>query len=209
MVGIKTYLELRPEARSDLQDAVDVVFFPGGYCGFQAVEGGRVNACLAAGQHVLEDCGGDPMTVFREVARQSSHARFLLDGARFLLDRPLAVGRVPYGMVREVSDGPYFVGDQAAVIPSFCGEGMGLALRSGRLAAEAILRGDDAVTFQQRFAALSRTRVALAARASRALARPRPQSAAAGLARLAPFLVSALASATRTPGSPVGRGEAA
>ena len=46
----------------------------------------------------------------------------------------------------------YLVGDQAAVIPSFTGEGIAIALRTARLAAAAVLAGDGA----ERYAAALR-----------------------------------------------------
>jgi flavin-dependent dehydrogenase len=66
--------------------------------------------------------------------------------------RPLAVGGVPYGF-RHRDNGPgegdgfYRVGDQAAVIPSFTGSGVAVALHSGLAAAAAILAGTGARRF--------------------------------------------------------------
>jgi len=58
---------------------------------------------------------------------------------------PARVGRVPL-------TGPHtmFVGDAAAVTDPMTGEGIGQALLSGRLAAEAILRSDDPVSTYER-----------------------------------------------------------
>jgi menaquinone-9 beta-reductase len=55
-----------------------------------------------------------------------------------------SVAGLPYGYVCRASDwrdGFYRVGDQLAVIPSFTGEGIAIALRTARLAAEAIMAG--------------------------------------------------------------------
>ncbi|MCQ8184674.1 NAD(P)/FAD-dependent oxidoreductase [Parvularcula maris] len=206
MVGIKTYLAVRPSVMADLRSTVDVVFFPGGYIGFQEVEGSRINACLAAEQWALSEAGGDPTALLRRVAQQSEHAHRIFADCSFLLEKPLAVGRIPYGLVRSRTDGLYYIGDQAAVIPSFCGEGMGLALRSGRLVAEAVLSGRSATDFQSSFARLAGRRVKAAATLSAILAKPSAQRLAAGLAGAAPFLVTALAAATRTPPTPQASG---
>ncbi len=45
--------------------------------------------------------------------------------------------------------GVFRLGDQAAVIPSFCGDGMAIALHSGRLAAEALLRGAGSAAYHR------------------------------------------------------------
>ena len=54
---------------------------------------------------------------------------------------PASVAGLPYGYVCRATDcaeGLYRVGDQLAVIPSFTGEGIAIALPTARLAAEAI-----------------------------------------------------------------------
>ena len=201
LVGLKSYYRLSDAARADLAGSVDVVFFPGGYLGIQPVETGEANACLVVSRSRLARLGGDPWAVFGHVARSSEHAGVLLDGAAPTLDKPLAVGRVPYGYVRTRTEGAYHVGDQAAVIPSFCGEGMGLALRSGRLAAEALLAGQSAAGYQRRFAGLAWARVKGAAVLSLTLSREPAQRSAAMLAALSPRVVTRIAAATRTPGA--------
>jgi flavin-dependent dehydrogenase len=72
------------------------------------------------------------------------HLTRRLAGSEPLLDRPLAIARVPYGFVHKpnLTDELYRLGDQACVIPSFSGDGMALALHSAALAATHFLRGD-------------------------------------------------------------------
>jgi flavin-dependent dehydrogenase len=199
MIGLKTYLKLTREADRALGSAVEVVFFPGGYCGFQKVEDGRVNACMAISADRFQSHGGSWPDTARAMTASSVRAAELLAGAEPMLDKPVAVGRVPYGYVRKASSGVFHIGDQAVVIPSFCGEGMGLALRSGRLAAEAYLEGLTASAFQTRFARLAGPRVKGAALLSRLLTHSAAQGAALRTASLAPALVSRLAAVTRTP----------
>ena len=195
LVGLKAYYRA-PHGPSS---SVDLAFFPGGYAGLQPVEDGTVNACLVVARDRLRALGGEPDAVFAALRDACPHADALLGGSARVTARPLAVGRVPYGYVRRAAGAAYHVGDQAAVIPSFCGEGMGLALRSGRMAGAAILRGEAPEAFQDRFARLAGPRVKAAAVLSRLLCRPGLQPPAAWLAGAAPGLISGLAAATRTP----------
>jgi hypothetical protein len=80
-----------------------------------------------------------------------------LDGAQACWDRPLAIFSIPYGYVRRNGDGagadqPWRLGDQAAVIPSFAGDGMSIALHSACLAATHYMRGETAAAYQRRMA---------------------------------------------------------
>jgi flavin-dependent dehydrogenase len=93
-------------------------------------------------------------------------------------------------------DGLYRAGDQFAVIPSFTGEGVALALRTARLAALQILAGESAAAYHR--AAGDEIRRPM--RAARALARftgPRlGRRCALGLVHL-PGALPALAQALR------------
>ena len=46
MVGFKAYFTLDPTQRRELEGAVEIVMFDGGYAGLQLVEDGRANLCL-------------------------------------------------------------------------------------------------------------------------------------------------------------------
>jgi flavin-dependent dehydrogenase len=104
---------------------------------------------------------------------------------------------IPYGHVRRRASGPFRLGDQAAVIPSFSGDGMSIALHSAELAARAYLAGQDADAFQRRLARDVRGQVLLATCLSHALVRRPGQAALSLAARLAPGLMASVAAHTR------------
>ena len=131
LVGLKMYFRLDPAQAAALAGAVEVVLFEGGYGGLQAVEDGGVNLCLLMERHVFAACGERWAGVQSMLEGQSDHLRERLRGAAALLERPLAIFRVPYGFVhQDVGDGVFRLGDQMAVIPSFSGDGMSMALHS-------------------------------------------------------------------------------
>ena len=77
------------------------------------------------------------------------HLAMRLDGAEPLLDKPIVVTHIPYGYIRRTTeDGLYCIGDQAAVIPSFTGDGISIALHTARRAAAAYLAAEPAQVFQ-------------------------------------------------------------
>ena len=57
--------------------------------------------------------------------------------------KALTIAGVPYGFLQRsnMSEGFFRLGDQSAVIPSFCGEGMAIALRSAVVGAETVSAG--------------------------------------------------------------------
>ena len=101
---------------------------------------------------------------WRAVIRPITPLAAQLDGAEAISARPLSVAGMPYGhLVADRDRRPvYRVGDQAAVIHSFTGDGMAIALRSARLAATALLEGKEASAYHQQLAGELRRALALA-----------------------------------------------
>ena len=135
LIGFKLHLHLRPAQMALLAGHVEVVLFRGGYAGLQMVEHGVANLCLLVDRGRYES---DWPTLLAALEREESHLARRLEGARQAWDRPLTIFRVPYGFLHAAADEPglFRLGDQAAVIPSFCGDGMAIALHSAKLAAQ-------------------------------------------------------------------------
>jgi flavin-dependent dehydrogenase len=129
--------------------------FDGGYAGLQSLPGGDgAGANLCAALHGPPgEAARDPGALLARVAAGTALGARLLAPMEPAWARPLAVGGVPYGFRHrdDEADGGfdtlYRVGDQAAVIPSFTGSGVAVALHSGLAAAAAILAGAGARRF--------------------------------------------------------------
>lgn len=138
LVGFKTYWRTTESQRVALERAVEIVLFDSGYAGLQCVEGGMVNLCLLVRQRVLEKAGRSWDRLLPYLLRESSHLRERLDGAVPLLGKPLTIANVPYGYLHGLgpteAQGLFRLGDQMGVIPSFCGDGIAMALHTGRVA---------------------------------------------------------------------------
>jgi flavin-dependent dehydrogenase len=77
------------------------------------------------------------------------HLAMRLAGAQPLLPKPIAISHIPYGFIRRTTEtGLYCIGDQAAVIPSFTGDGISIALHTARCAVAAYLAAKPAQLFQ-------------------------------------------------------------
>lgn len=194
LIGFKAHLRLSAHARAELAGKVEIALFPGGYAGLEPIEGGRANLCLVVGQSAFAETGGGWNGTFDRVRVASASFANLLDGAEPLFERPLAISRIPYGLVRATAAGPWLIGDQAAVIPSFAGEGLSFALHGARLAARHMIEGRSAAEFQASLAADLSSQIRLATTLSRLIVRPTVQRLAP---LFAPTMITWLAGATR------------
>jgi len=109
-----------------------------------------------------------------------------------------AIAAVPYGWrTGATTAGVFRLGDQAGVIPSLAGEGMGIALTSGTLAATAISAGWTAERYQGDLHSRTRRPIIVARTILAAAERPACAQLLVGFGRLAPGLATLLAQVTR------------
>jgi len=123
--------------------AIALLACAGGYAGLQPRPDGGANLCAALdpASPGVALAARDTAALLAHVRAGSSLAEALLRHAVPAQARPLTIANVPYGY-RHRGGGPaglFRLGDQAAVIPSLCGDGIAMALDSGMRAATAIL----------------------------------------------------------------------
>lgn len=147
-IGLRWRLAASPALTRWLAGRIEVHLFRGGYAGLVLQEDGTANLCVALRHSRFVAAGQQPAPFLAEMAAECPAL-----GERLALATAIgpaqAIAQIPYGWrARSTDPGLYRVGDQAAVIPSFAGEGIGIALASGMAAAEAILRSEPAGPFQ-------------------------------------------------------------
>ena len=149
LIGFKQFFAATPKLRAALAGAVEVTAFDGGYAGVQLVENDRINLCLLVDRERFKALGSSWPALFSALLAEPGLAA--LGDAAAILPKPLTISAVPYGYLAPVDagDGVWRLGDQAAVIPSFCGDGMAMALHGGRLAADMLAAGGSASGYQR------------------------------------------------------------
>lgn len=183
-------------------DAVELHLFDRGYAGLVRQEDGSANLCLAVHKSRLDTVGGAPKALLRALGEANPHLGERLGHADWnhMID---AIGHVPYGWRSgATTPGLFRLGDQAGVIPSLAGEGMGIALASATAAVAAWQVGGAAAAndFQRRLA----NRMARPFAAANLIWRTgENRRAAAAMTRIAahfPSLVRGISRATRLSG---------
>ncbi|MGA7107317.1 MAG: FAD-dependent oxidoreductase [Terracidiphilus sp.] len=148
-VAFKMYFRLARAQAADLERASELMLYPGGYGGIQPVQGGIANLCCVVQRQHLARAGHRWEGFLAKMQQDCPHLAMRLAGAEALLAKPIAITHIPYGYIRRTSeDGLYCIGDQAAVIPSFTGDGISIALYTARCATAAYLAAQPAPLFQ-------------------------------------------------------------
>jgi menaquinone-9 beta-reductase len=168
LVGFKLHWRLAPDQTDALRELMELYLFPGGYGGLSLVEGDAANLCLVVRRSVLRNSGGWPELLVA-IQNENPHMAMRLSRATPLWERPLAVSPIPYGYLAGQPDGLWCAGDQAAVIPSFTGDGMSIALHSATLAAQMYVAGESAESYHRKLRAHLSRGMSLATILSRAM----------------------------------------
>ena len=176
--------------------SVETPVFPGP----NSAETNPANLCFVVQRKLLRDAGHG-WDALAALLTQTPHLRTRLAGAQPLLARPLAISPIPYGLLRRraIAENLWAIGDQAAVIPSFTGDGLALALHSGRFAAQTILAHQSAHLFHAELHQQLRHQLSLATVLSRGLVSQPQRTLFELTARLFPSTLRAVASHTRLP----------
>jgi flavin-dependent dehydrogenase len=198
LVAFKLHWQLEPAQTKALRDFIELFLFPGGYGGLSLVEGDEANLCLVVRRARLRTLGGWS-ELLASVLKENRLMRERLRAAKALWDRPLALSSIPYGYLANTASGIWQVGDQAAVIPSFTGDGMSIALHSAALAAEMYLTGDSPQQYSRRLHGQLGRAMTLATLLSRALGTGTARNLAPICLSLFPGAMQWIAASTRIP----------
>ncbi len=200
LVGFKMHWQLAPAQLHSVLDCMDLYLFSGGYGGLSLIEDGIANLCLVVRRSTLRAAGGWAQ-LLASILRGNRHLRGILDGATPLWPRPLAISPIPYGYLIRESRGLWCVGDQAAVIPSFTGDGISIALHSAALATQMFLAGHSAADYNCTLRAQLTRSMTIATGLSRAAVTGAGRTAALAALSLAPSAIRWVATSTRIPQS--------
>lgn len=205
-LGLRIRLPASPTLDRLVGGAIELHLFDRGYIGIVLQEDGSANCCMAVHRSRLAEAGS-PEGLFESLERESPRLSERL-AARRTGDVIDAVANIPYGWrVREGVPGLFRLGDQAGVIPSLAGEGMGIAIASGIRSARSYLAGGPAAApaFQRRLAYDLIRPIGLAGLIRAGTERPIISHVLLPIAQRAPKLIDIVARLTRINHSPLDR----
>ncbi len=122
-----------------LPGRIELHTFPGGYCGMSEIENGIINICLLAHESVFrratQSIRPDVESFIAWIQIQNPLLRDRLSQARRLSEQWLSIAQIPFVSKAVVERDILLAGDAAGLIVPLAGDGIAMALQSGRLAA--------------------------------------------------------------------------
>jgi flavin-dependent dehydrogenase len=121
--------------------------FDGGYCGVSAIEEGKINLCYLALRNDLKD-HGNIKAMEKALLYQNPYLNKLFIESEFLFDQPEVINAFTFAPKEPVIDHVLMIGDAAGLITPLCGNGMSIAIRSGKMAADSLLSFSDRASIE-------------------------------------------------------------
>jgi flavin-dependent dehydrogenase len=220
VVGVQVHVPVSGAVRARWTGRVDLWVGEGAYGGAALVDEGLLNVSCVLPPATVQQHGVDASVLMPALLRAHPAARHVLSDLPWPDTRVTTVAPVPYGYVRAEAPWPgvFCVGDQLAVIPSLTGDGMTLALATGRDAgrvlAQPLLRARRAgrdphaggaasrlasSTYHARAVSLVRRQIRVATWVQALFARPQQLNVLLRGGRLLSPVVRAVLHATRVP----------
>lgn len=110
--------------------------FKNGYCGIAPIEDNKTCICYLTNASNLRENGSDIEGMERNILHNNPFLREAFRNATMLYEKPLVISQVSFTRKEQVLDHVLMLGDAAGLIAPLCGNGMSMALFSGKLAAE-------------------------------------------------------------------------
>lgn len=111
--------------------------FEGGYCGISNIEAGKTNLCYLVHRDKVRKAGSIER-LEQNVLKKNPWLKTIFDSSEFLFDKPEVINEISFATKEPVYNNMLMIGDAAGMITPLCGNGMAMAIRSGKMAAELV-----------------------------------------------------------------------
>lgn len=116
------------------RDYVGLHNFTDGYCGISQIEGGKCCMCYMTTAATLRKSNNDLKQLEQDVVTQNPTLAKIFKEAEFLYASPVTISQISFSKKEQVMDHVLLLGDAAGMITPLCGNGMSMALHSGKIA---------------------------------------------------------------------------
>jgi flavin-dependent dehydrogenase len=112
--------------------------FKDGYAGISAIEDDRYCFCYLTTRHNLKQ-HGSIAKMEQAVLYRNPHLRQIFEEAEFIYEQPEVINEISFATKTCIENHMLMCGDAAGMITPLCGNGMAMAIHSGKIATEQVL----------------------------------------------------------------------
>ncbi|MBX2965031.1 MAG: NAD(P)/FAD-dependent oxidoreductase [Cyclobacteriaceae bacterium] len=132
------YVGIKYHIRTQHPDNVIALHnFNGGYCGISNIEDGKSTLCYLAHRDLLKK-HKSISALEKEVLFQNPHLERIFTFAEFLFGKPETINEISFETKEPVFNHILMAGDAAGMIAPLCGNGMAMAIHTGKLVSDIV-----------------------------------------------------------------------
>ena len=134
------YLAVKIHVKGDFpENLIALHNFKGGYCGVSKVENNSINLCYITEYKSFKK--HKTITDFQNrVMFKNKHLKKIFQESNSVFEKPLTISQISFETKKPIENHIIMCGDTAGMIHPLCGNGMGMAITSARLASIRILQ---------------------------------------------------------------------
>lgn len=134
---LNNYVAVKYHIRYNMPvDEIALHNFRFGYCGISAVEDGRHCLCYMTRANNLGLSNNNLGQLEKNILGENPELRSIWENAEFLMETPLSISQISFSPKSKLLDHVLMGGDAAGLITPLCGNGMSIALQSGKMLAQ-------------------------------------------------------------------------
>jgi flavin-dependent dehydrogenase len=112
--------------------------FSGGYCGISKIEDDKYCLCYLTNSSNLKKNSNSIIKLQENVLYKNPQLKKIFTSSQVVQDFPITISQISFSEKTQVEHGILMLGDSAGMITPLCGNGMSMALHSGKIASESI-----------------------------------------------------------------------
>jgi menaquinone-9 beta-reductase len=132
-VGVKYHVKTNWE-----KNVIGLHNFKDGYCGISKVEGDKYCLCYMTKAENLRKCSNDIQQLEETVLWRNEHLKKIFQSSEKCESFPVTISQINFNKKTQVENHLLMLGDSGGMITPLCGNGMSIALHTGKIASEVI-----------------------------------------------------------------------
>jgi len=133
------YLGVKYHLKTDFpEDVIALHNFTDGYCGISRVENDTYNLCYLSHRDNLKKHGNIP-EMEQAILWKNPHLKELFKNSDFLFESPEVINEISFEKKASIVDHILMTGDSAGLITPLCGNGMAMAIHSGKILTDILI----------------------------------------------------------------------
>jgi flavin-dependent dehydrogenase len=132
-VGIKYHIKTKWK-----ENVIGLHNFENGYCGISKIEDDRHCLCYMVKSDTLKQCNGNIEQLETTILKKNPHLKKIWEEREVVMDFPISISQINFTKKTQVENHIVMLGDAAGMITPLCGNGMSIALQTGKMSAQLI-----------------------------------------------------------------------